>query len=546
MRFTSAIIAITLLAPIAPCQDNSDRGLSSQLKHSQLCKVEGTVLNSVTGEPVRKRLVMLSVFGEHRQTRQHSAMTDENGHFVIQDVEPGSYTLVAGGGGIPAQIYGRQFSGHGGKIISLEAGQSEKGIVFKIAPGAVISGMVSDEDGDPIVGASVQAFQAISLSRRRGPVQVAQTNDRGEYRIFGLESGKYVLMAEARTYVQGSPDLYVPTFYPGTPDEAQASPVEVHPGDEASAINLILTEVHGVRVSGRLVTAVALKGANDWVQLISTGPQGRFVHQNFSAEPQDENGDFEIDGVPPGSYLAVAHWNDGKNTLAGSTPVDVSNVDVDNVVVALKAGFDLQGRVSTEQDSKLDMNRLRIWLQPSSPPAPGGEGAEMKADGSFVIRNVFDGNYRIRVAGYPEEFYLKSARVGGQDLLANGGTITSSSAGSVLEIVLSGSGGSIAGTVMHDSRPVPGALVTLVPDPPNRNREDLYESKTTDEFGRFTMLGLPPGNFKIFAWDSPMDVNPRDPEFLKEYEDKGQSVQVDEKHRQTLELESISPDETPQ
>jgi hypothetical protein len=130
--------------------------------------------------------------------------------------------------------------------------------------------------------------------------------------------------------------------------------------------------------------------------------------------------------------------------------------------------------------------------------------------------------------------------------LASGLTLASGQAPGALQIELSRNGGTVSGTVLHDSEPVPGALVVLVPDPPNRTRDDLYNTKPADQFGRFTMLGLPPGDFKIFAWPSPLEVNLRDPEFLKMYEDRGKSLRIEEKRQQAVQLELISPTEESQ
>ncbi|HEV2351612.1 MAG TPA: carboxypeptidase-like regulatory domain-containing protein [Terriglobia bacterium] len=541
MRLTGPILAIVLLAPSATSQVSPPSGIQPQFTPEQFCTVEGNVLNSLTGEPVRKVAITLSSFEGHRQARQHTTITDINGHFLIGKVEPGSYSLQAGGGGIPYQIYGQQFQDHHLKVISLEAGQSEKGIVFRIAPGAVIAGTVYDEDGDPVIDANVQAYATGGISRRGGPGGSAQTNDRGEYRVFGLDAGKYLLMAQARNQNEDGDDLYLPTFYPGTSDEAQASPVEVQPGDEMAAINLILSKAHGVRVRGRIINAPMSKNSMIYVQLIPGAPESKRVNLNYGAPAQDEKGNFEIKGVPPGSYFAVARFNDAKNMLAGRTPVEVTNVDVDNVVVVLNPSIGLSGRVRTESGAPLDFSRLRIWLQPTENRFMGGGGAEMKPDGTFVIHNLFDGTYRLHVGGHPEEFYVKSARLGDSDILASGLTLSGGQAPGTVQIEMSRNGGTISGTVLNDSKPVPGAWVVLVPDPPNRDRDDLYNSKPADQFGRFTMLGLPPGDFKIFAWDSALNVNIRDPEFLKSYEDRGQSVHVEQKHQQTVQVELITP-----
>jgi hypothetical protein len=320
----------------------------------------------------------------------------------------------------------------------------------------------------------------------------------------------------------------------------------VKPGDEIDAINLTLTRVHGMRVRGRVINAPAPKDGNIiYVFLQPTGPENKHFGMNYGAPVQDEKGDFEIKGVPRGSYFAVARWNEGQNLLAGLVPVEVSNVDVDNVALVLKSPVDVSGRVRTESGAPLDFKRLRIWLQPAERQFGGGI-TEIKSDGTFLMHNLFDGTYRVRVASLPEEFYLKSVRSGGSDVLAQGLTLSGGQAPETLQIEISRNGGTVSGTVLSDSKPVPNALVALVPNPPNRSREDLFSFKRADLFGRFSMLGLPPGDYKLFAWDSASEVDAQDPEFMKAYEDRGQSVHVEERGAQTVQLELIPVDQAAQ
>ncbi len=544
MRFAGVIFTIILLASAAPGQNEGREGTPDspqpQSKPGSLCAVEGVILKTTTGEPAKKVTVTLSHFGSGGQTAQQTAIADTNGHFIFQEVAPGKYTMQAGGNGYPFQMYGQEARGPHFKTIALEPGQHEKDIVFKLAPGAVITGTVSDEDGDPVLGANVQALQAGGASRGRGLAGGAQSNDRGEYRIFGLEAGKYFLMVNAPNQNVGANGEYMPTYYPGTTDPSQASRLEVHPGDEMSTMNLIVTRVPCQKVRGRLIIAGSARLSDAHVMLIVRDSENAAPGRSYGAQVDDEKGDFVIQSVPQGSYFAYGYINDGQRNMMGSAPVDVTNGDVDNLVVTLKPPFDLRGRARAESGAPLDFARLSIWLQPSDNQMVRGGGAALNSDGTFVINDIYDGNYRIRVEGYPEEFYLKSAGLGDVDLLGNGATLTSSQAASWLEILLSRNSGTVSGTVLHDSHPVPGALVALVPDPPNRNRVDLVDTKTADNLGRFTLLGLPPGDFKIFAWDSPQEVNPRDPEFLKPFEDRGQHVHVEEKRLQTVQLESIS------
>ncbi len=145
----------------------------------------------------------------------------------------------------------------------------------------------------------------------------------------------------------------------------------------------------------------------------------------------------------------------------------------------------------------------------------------------------------MHVDGYPEGFYVKSARIGDVDVLVSGLKVDGGRTAETLELELSRNGGRIDGTVVHELRPAPGALVVLVPDPPHRGRDDLYMQKTADLLARFSFLGVPPGDFRVFAWEDAEDSRINDPEFLKTYESLGKQVHIEEKQSQTVQLELI-------
>jgi len=516
-----------------------------QSKPEDLCTVEGVVLKSTTGEPVKKVSIWLYPAGGRRQ-EQYSALTDTAGRFVFQDVEPGRYVLAGGGNGYPQETYGQRTSRGRGKILTFERGSHTKDVVFRLLPGGVITGAVYDEDGDPVVGANVQAVRS-SGSNMRGPSGGAQTNDRGEYRIYGLESGQYFLVADDQSRNNDTSDeVYPPTYYPGTTDSAQATTVQVRAGDETGAIDLALRRVHGVHVRGHVVNEFSAKPQGMYVQLVPASPKDGIYPRPFGSPAQDEHGNFDIRGVSPGSYVLLSFWNDEKRTYSGQVPLEVSNTDIDGVTLVLSAPMDLPGRIRTDPGTQLDFTRLNIWLQPRGLQMHGVAAAEVKSDGTFLIRNVFDGNYRILVGGHPEEYYLRSAKLGGSDVLTSGLTISHTQSPGTLDLELTLNGGSVSGAVMHEGNPVPNALVALIPDPPNRDRFEMYSTKLTDELGRFTMLGLPPGDFKLYAWEDPQGADVRDPDFLKTFEKRGTVVHVQEKQRQNVQLDVIPADEEEQ
>ena len=94
-----------------------------------------------------------------------------------------------------------------------------------------------------------------------------------------------------------------------------------------------------------------------------------------------------------------------------------------------------------------------------------------------------------------------------------------------LDIVAGKDGAELEGAVTRkDGQPVPGAIVVLVPEPRLRVHPSLFRQSESDQSGRFQFKTVPPGTYFLFAWD---DVEPGilwDPEFLKNYEARGERV----------------------
>ena len=554
MRFAAAASILTLVLAPAFAQNAASVPQSPAPKPQDLCTLEGVVVNAITGEGLRKIEVSANQLGPNRfsaATVPQGGLTDATGHFVISGLAPGRYTLVASGNGYAWQVYGPYRGRGGATILTLVAGSHEKNITFRLMPPGVITGSVYDEDGDPAVNAWVSATRVteIGYRRRRLSSSGAQTNDLGQYRLFGLEPGQYLVSA-GRQNASGTTDagdaVYVPTFYPGTADPEQAGTVRLQPGDEVSGIDISLQKVHAVSVRGRVTSAdpsQSLVGA--WVQLISRNNSGV---RGFSPAVQggtvgSDRGDFEIRGVSPGSYTLVVNWNARDRAVSGQTPLEVGSADVEGITVTVGTGVELAGRFQIDPGGTLTPAQLNLWLNPSNGGVGGSAGAQVKPDGTFTIPNVMGGVYRVRVSGFPEEYYVKWARLGGVDVMGSGLTISQSQPPGQLEIGLSLDGGRLDGVVLKDQRPFPGAQVVLVPDPPNRDRDDLYDFKNSDALGRFSLVGLPPGDYKLFAWEPREGLPLNDPDFIKDYEKHGAPVHVETKKQQYVQVEVIPAEE---
>ncbi len=164
----------------------------------------------------------------------------------------------------------------------------------------------------------------------------------------------------------------------------------------------------------------------------------------------------------------------------------------------------------------------------------------MKADGTFTFQNVAADDYRFSVLALAEDSYVKAARLGGMDVLDRGVDLTRSDVPGALDVLLSSAGGHVEGIVLKDNQQAAaGATVVLVPDGERRSRPDLFRSASADDSGRFVLRGIPPGDYRLLAWE---DVEPGawlDADFLRDYERRGETLSIGERGRFNPQLKVI-------
>ncbi len=544
------VLLLLLVGAGGVAGQGSNPAQKSNLKPSDLCTVDGVVVKSTTGEGIKRVTVQLTPLGGGQQS--YSALTENNGRFVLRDIAPGRYAIYASGNGYVEQAAENGKAGSQTRILLLSPGENTSGLAFRLVPPGVITGTVYDEDGEPVMSAQVRAMRVTGSGAHRpaGESGSEQTNDLGEYRIWGLQRGKYLVAATYRAPESGQPQptdqVYLPTFHPSTPDTSQATVVDVEPGSETSGVDVDLRQAHAVAVRGRVMVDAPMKTLKGiFVSLVPRSADGSYSFSNsanYGSPVQDDAGNFEIRSVPPGPYNVMAFWNDGRRQLGAKVPIEVSSANLDDVTVLLSNPTTLSGRFRVEGGSQFDFMRLGLMLQ-STDSTAGSDSARIKSDGTFVIPSVFDGNYRVSVLGFPEEYYVKSAQQGRTEVLVSGLAVSRSMPPSAIEITLSADGGRVDGTVLHDQSPVGGALVVLVPDLPHRDNDQMYSMKTADGLGRFSLLGLPPGDFKLFAWESVPGTNYVDPDFFETFETRGTRVHIEEKQSQSVQLEAITAEE---
>jgi hypothetical protein len=503
------------------------------------CTIEGQVLNGVTGEPLKKAALILEKQDARNRNPPSAAITDSGGQFVLKDIDPGRYRLSAERNGFLRQSYGARSRGDAGALLTLEPGQRMQKIVIKLMPQGVITGRVVDEDGEPVANVTVQTLRKVYMQGRRQlvPGLAAQSNDLGEYRINGLSAGKYYVAAVVRRQpsiaLTAADERYLPAYYPGTNDPAIAIPLEVAAGSEMRGIDLALRRERTVRVRARIPdlphgTAVRLLPRGSAFALVAD--------DSISVD-----GVFEFRGVTPGSYLILVDFQENGKRRSIRQPLDVGNAGVDGVTIAVPPPASIQGQIRLDGQGEVGLGTLFVALQLRDPLPMGAPGAQVKPDGSFILENVTADRYDVIVNGLPASYYLKSARLSDQDVLESGFTMTGDTA--KLDLLVSPAGGQLEGLAIDaKQQPSKAATVALIPEAERQSRLTLFKTTLTDQNGHYSIQGIAPGSYKVYAFeDLPQGAN-QDPDFMKAFEKSAESVTIGEGAHESRQLQQISVD----
>ena len=491
--------------------------------------VQGVVRNSVTGAPVRKALVVMRSVYRHEG---YTALSDATGRFHIDNVKPGEYGLVA-----EAQGYVRRLliDFEPSQIVKVTEGSTIQDFEIRVEPLSVISGRVLNERGEPLSDARVEYLR---YTYSRGGVAVstggfAVTNDRGEYRLFDIAAGRWYLRvsksipyptATGRVHREVADSEYGYTYYPDVTREQEAIGLELSPGMETGQIDIRIRRSRVFRIRGKVVD----------------GRTGQLV-PNADVEIQGQghvashaDGLFDARGMPPGVYHVAASWKQGDASFfAAAQEAVITDHDADGLVLRLELPLQVTGTAVVEQGTPDAMKNLRVMLEPVSGMMSTQIGV-VQEDGGFRIPNIAAGQeYRVWMERQPKGTYLKSARVGTQDATAE--AHVEMAPGAPLALVFGADGGRVRGAV-QGAQPGSGSLmVTLAPSGGLSGRMDLVQTVDT-ESGAFTIEGVPPGEYKLFAWELEDEAIAGFPEFRALLEASAQRLTV-----RSGETQSASP-----
>jgi Carboxypeptidase regulatory-like domain len=494
--------------------------------HGEKYSVSGTVINALTGEPIRRALVQ--VYG----VQQRTSFTDGDGRFQFDGMPAGQISLNAQKPG----YFGEQEMRRQGQL-PFEVGPNSDSVVLKLTPEGVISGKVTTAAGTPLehVPLSLMYLNVREGRRRYDSKGTAVTDEDGRYRFANLLPGAYYLAtgpfapplesvfelpAESKT---GYPGVY----YPGVPDLASSSPVSLSAGQQAEA-SFSLNEVPSYNISGTISGYVPNQGVN--VQLCDQS--GTPV--SFSYQFSPDNGRFDFHGVPSGVYVLKAFSQSAPNQpVRAETQLNVAS-NVFNLHLALVPAISIPVSVRTESMAQSAPGARRYSFPPSQGPPlgvrlmatqPGSSDSYATLEGpagaqTLIFRNVEPGMYSVELM--PQgSFYVQSAEYGQGNLLTDDLTVTAGAPALTMDVVLRDDVASLGVTVKPSSGlDVPATIVVVPARGSNMPPRTTQYSPSRDPTGgrsEAEISSLAPGEYFVLAFDHIDSVEYSNPDVLKDY-----------------------------
>ena len=539
--------------------------------------ISGTVSEGDTGRALRR--VRLTLEDDSRSLIAAYAVTDEQGRFTLSRLRAGTYTLKAARAGFLEVIYGQQKPGSGraGTPIPLAEGQRVDKLALTMPRGGVISGVVTDEVGDRMSGVPIRPLRAVWRNGVRewqsiATTTSATTDDRGQYRAFGLLPGDYLICATPRddllqaamlaeslrrrmeemqaAAARGTqtpeqkamtermnanavPEVpkqaYVAVCAPASTQLSAAAPVSLDVGEERAGVDVQLQLVPIARVSGTVTWSggklpVGNTADDTYVALTMPDaiPGGASYGMHVPA-----NGQFSIMNVPPGLYTLRAHAAAPRiagsgSMLWASTEIVVTGEPIADLTLSLDTGVTISGRVVAEGAAPVDITKMRIMashggsVQADLAPVL----ASPDASGRFTLVGLVPGRYRI--TAYPSSpgvSNIRSSVANGRDTLDFPIEVRMGEPVTDLVVTVVPRLAEISGQLQHDaSRPATGFTVIVFPADqqywtPQARRIQAVRPAID---GRFSVRNLPGGEYRLVAVTDVESGQWFDPAFLKE------------------------------
>jgi len=488
--------------------------------------VSGTVVNSVTGEPVRRAQVTLS--------GQQFSMTDSNGHFRFAGVPGGMAVLSAEKPGFFNPVRLSRFEDPSPTMIQMTS--DLENVVLKLVPQAMIAGRVTSVEGEPIEDFPVRLHLRKNLD---GGLQwesagATQTDEDGQFRIANLAPGQYCLSTGPERMRMRAPGTrqrgYAQVFYANAPDLASATGIGLSPGQQFEA-DFALNQEPLYEISGQVIGVP--HGGSAGFSLFSNSGEHLNVLR-YRPEQQQFSG-----YVPAGKYVLRFFSQLDNQQLAATVPLSIA-ANTSGIQAVLSPQISIPVNIRTESNAAPRAGRqtypAMVRLRPNAGSLEQNDfvSAPLGQQNSpgIYIQGVPPGSYSVEVQPFGS-FYVQSASSGSTDLLREQLAITSGARIDPIEVVLRDDGGHVSGAVEGQGV---GATVLLVPE---RLSPSYIKTTETQGEGSFSFEQVRPGDYLVLAFDRADELEYRNPEVLASYLSNAAHVTVAPGQHAKVNLELI-------
>ncbi len=487
--------------------------------------VAGSVIDAATKAPIAEAVVKLYRADKVVQTVSSNAQ----GLFRIDGLADGTYRAVF------------NHSGHlrlasddaAARTFVISAASAEIRLEAQLMPAGQIGGRVLNPTGESMKGVPVALRRPWDDEWN----QVSISGDEGRFRFLNLEPGTWILgaaptmriwLADPTKNPKPVPDPaaeerqtvgWVTTFFPGTPDLAGAAKIVLRPGGILDGYDVKLRTAPLRRLSGVVIDEDGNRVPKAGVSLSDVANKG--VNGAFTTA--DGEGRFAFDSVKDGQWRIRAGLGQTGRTLKGYADVWVSRSDVEGIEVRVTAPFPVKGFVEREEPRDQEGNRKAsvVFLIPQAASQDMQVGAPHNQDGTFVLKNVYRGRYRVLPAGYAQGYYVASIWYGDQEVTTQAIEVVNPPL--PLRIVYKSGAGRAAGTVDRGE----GTWVVLVPqDEALRDPSQFIRRARCEANGKFAIDSLRPGSYYAFAFDRIRIEMLEDVEFVRTLVPRAMRVEI--------------------
>ena len=548
-------------------------------------RIRGRIVAADTGAPVRRAQVRIT----GSELALKTSLTDGEGRYEFRDLPAGRFTLTAQKPGYMTVQYGQTRPFESGKAVELTDQQLLDKADIAMPRGSVIAGRIADEFGDPIADATVTAMRSAWTNgkRRLQPAgRPTQTNDLGQYRIFGLAPGDYYVSATFRGGEMAMLEMaaavdagggafgstpssgYAPTYFPGTTSGGDAQKITLNVGQEAQGNDFALSPVRLVKIAGTVISSDGKPAEGTMVNAVPRSSGDDVMIGGSTSGRTDKNGNFTLNNVPPGEYSLqtrggtfMSTTSDGGRMMFtmtmtrsvgpdgptggepefGSVPINVAGEDLAGVVILTSKGTTASGHVTFDGGTKPPgAANLRVVATGAADdgPMPGGTGA-VKPDDTFELKGLA-GTRMFRLLGLPPGWVLTSVRVSGQDVTDTGVEFKGNDPVTGLELVVTNKLTEINGSVRDASgNSVKDYTIVVFSDDPQKwtiPQTRYVAGVRPSSEGRYQVKNLPPGSYYAIAVEYIPQGEWGDPELLDKLKARAAEITIGEGERKTLDL----------